>query len=869
MKRIFVAGTALVLSGIIGTAGAANIASVSPTGTQTKVSSIDIVFSANVVPLGRNDLPPPVSVSCKGNPIAGHGKWSDGAHWSYEFEETLPAGVQCTIIPDTAFRDTNGKPVQGKTQYQFDTGRLAVESAGPSGEIAEDQAFTVRFNLPVQESSLQAHASCVVQGLGEQIPVKVLSGQEKQTIISEARSYLADEAENIAFVQCARRLPAAAKGRLLIGQEVTSAGGVTMSKPYDFEFEVRKDFAAGFSCSRENQNADCSPARPVYLTLSESVTRADAQGIALVGANGKPYPPDIDENDSTVSSVEFPGPFAEHETLTLAVPAGLKDESGRSLSNAGQFPMKIRMASYSPMLKFASSTFGIIERKADAADGKAPWHVPLTVRYIENQVAIKDQTLSPGTISDYVPQEDADVLKAYARVRRLDETSLTANNIRAVMNDQPDSHTENKPVYIDTRSVSMLAENPAATTITLPGAKAAGKRSDFEVLGVPLQQPGFHVLEAKSASLGQALLANKHPMYVRSSVLVTNMAVHVKKGRDDLLVWVTTLDDAKPVAHAQVNVLDCAGKTLLTGQTGSDGIWHYRKAVKGEDYCNNTQLSGLFVSARIGPDHPQAAGIGDYSFALTSWDNGIESWRFNVPTDSSPQPTVRAHTILDRSLFRAGETASMKHLLRTLTRDGFALPGVNTLPAEMSIELVGGEDNYKFPLKWQQTAGGGLFSASDWKIPEDIKRGQYRIVLDPDGQSYETGQFRVEDFKLPLLAGQIAITDAAGDKGPLVAPKALRLDMQMRYLSGGAAGRLPVDISALSRDRSISFRDYDDYAFDPPQQIAADADSEQEENADDSDTSRIIVNKQKMTLDAQGHGTLALDALPASDRARN
>lgn len=869
MKRIFVAGAALVLSGIIGTAVAANITSVSPTGTQSKVSAIDIVFSANVIPLGRNDVPPPVSVSCKGSQVKGHGKWSDGAHWSYEFEETLPAGVQCTITPDAAFRDTAGKPVQGKKQYQFNTGRLAVTSISPSGKIDEDQAFTVRFNLPVQASSVQAHASCVVQGLGEQISVKVLSEQDKKIIISQARPYLEDEAENIAFVQCARRLPAAAKGRLVIGQAVTSQGGVSMSKPYDFEFEVRKDFAAGFSCSRENQNADCSPARPVYLTLSESITRADTQGITLVGASGKQYPSDIDDSDSTISSVKFPGPFAEHETLTLNVPAGLKDESGRMLSNAGQFPMKVRMASYSPMLKFASSSFGIIERKADAADGKAPWHVPLTVRYIENQLAIKDQRLSPGTISDYVPQEDADVLKAYARVRRLDETSMTAKNIRAVMNDQPDSHTENTPVYIDTRSVSMLAENPNATTITLPGVKTAARHREFEVLGVPLQQPGFHVLEAKSASLGQALLANKNPMYVRSSVLVTNMAVHIKKGRDDLLVWVTTLDDAKPVAHAQVNVLDCSGKTLLTGQTGSDGIWHYRKAVKGEDYCNNTQLSGLFVSARIGPDHPLAAGTGDYSFAFTSWDNGIESWRFNVPTDSSAQPTVRVHTILDRSLFRAGETASMKHLLRTLTRDGFALPDINTLPAQMSIELVGGEDEYKLPVTWQQTSGGSVFSASDWKIPEDIKRGQYRIVLDPDGQAYETGQFRVEDFKLPLLAGQLSITDAAGEKGPLIAPKAVRLDMQMRYLSGGAAGRLPVDISALSRDRSISFRDYDDYAFDPPQQMTIDDDSDEEQVADDSDTSRIIVNKQKMTLDAQGHGTLALDALPASDRARN
>ena len=870
MKRIFVAGAALVLSGIMVKAGAADISSVSPLGTQSQVSAIDIVFSANVIPLGRNDLPAPVAVKCTGSQVKGHGKWSDGAHWSYEFEETLPAGVQCTITPDAAFRDIDGKPVQGKKQYRFDTGRLAIESVGPSGKISEDQAFTVRFNLPVQAASLQEHATCVVQGLGEQIPVKVLSEQDKQTVITQARPYLADEADNIAFVQCARRLPSSAKGKLVIGQAVRSQGGVSMSKPYNFEFEVRKDFAAGFSCSRENQNAHCSPARPVYLTLSESIKSADIKSITLVAANGKPYPSEIDDTDTTVSSVKFPGPFAENETLTLNVPAGIKDESGRALSNAGQFPMKVRMASYSPMLKFASSAFGIIERNAESAQGKAPWLVPLTVRYIENQLALKDQALSPGTISDYVPQDDADVLKAFARVRRLDETSMTAANIRHVMNDQADTHTEKNPVYIDTRSVSMLSENSDATTIKLPAPASAGERRDFEVLGVPLQKPGFHVLEARSARLGQALLANKNPMYVRSSVLVTNMAVHVKKGRDDLLVWVTTLDDAKPVAHAQVNVLDCSGKRLVTGQTGSDGVWHYRKAVKGEDYCASTELSGLFVSARIGADHPQAAGVGDYSFAFTSWDDGIESWRFNVPTDSSAQPTVRAHTVMDRSLFRAGETASMKHMLRTLTRDGFAMPAADTLPTEVSIELIGGEDKYKFALAWKQTSGGGLFSTSEWKIPQDIKRGQYRVVLDPDGQYYETAQFRVEDFKLPLLSGQISVIDAASGQGPLIAPGSLRLDMQMQYLSGGGAGKLPVDISALSRNRTVSFRDYDDYSFDPPQSVdTADNNAEQEAASADNDTSRIIVNKQKITLDGQGHGTLALNALPASDRPRN
>ena len=39
-------------------------------------------------------------------------------------------------------------------------------------------------------------------------------------------------------------------------------------------------------------------------------------------------------------------------------------------------------------------------------------------------------------------------------------------------------------------------------------------------------------------------------MYVRTGVLVTNLGVHFKQGRENSLVWVTTLDRGKPVEAA-------------------------------------------------------------------------------------------------------------------------------------------------------------------------------------------------------------------------------------------------------------------------------------------------------------------------------
>ena len=66
------------------------------------------------------------------------------------------------------------------------------------------------------------------------------------------------------------------------------------------------------------------------------------------------------------------------------------------------------------------------------------------------------------------------------------------------------------------------------------------------------------------------------------------------------------------------------------------------------------------------------------AFVFSSWQQGIEPWRFNLPTAQRRRsPTLRAHTVFDRTLLRAGETVSMKHFVRVETSAGLA-----ALPAE-------------------------------------------------------------------------------------------------------------------------------------------------------------------------------------------
>jgi len=111
-----------------------------------------------------------------------------------------------------------------------------------------------------------------------------------------------------------------------------------------------------------------------------------------------------------------------------------------------------------------------------------------------------------------------------------------------------------------TRELSVLQQDAGVKRLDLPQLNGGDPRP-FEVVGIPINEPGYHVVEAESLRLGQSLLDQRAPMFVRTGVLVTNLGVHFKFGRENSVVWVTKLDRGKPVEGAEVAVNDCTDKS--------------------------------------------------------------------------------------------------------------------------------------------------------------------------------------------------------------------------------------------------------------------------------------------------------------------
>ena len=766
-------------------ARAQEIESFSPEGYVRQVRQAAARFTAPMVALGDPRLPDPFEVDC---PAKGKGRWADDRNWLYDFDEDLPAGVECHFTLKRGAKARNGRRLSGTTRFQFQTGGPAIHASLPyegNRDIDEQQIFLLKLDAAATPESIRAHAYCVVEGVGERIPVDLLLGPQRDEVLKQRKAlgydYLrllwkngevadvrvrnrAMEQQDalIVALRCNRRLPPATEVRLNWGAGVAAPSGIATQADQQLAYRVRDAFMAEVGCTRQNARSGCIPLLPITVNFSAPVPRALALAVRLKTRNGTAFTPAADGDDRapTLTSVTFSGPFPESTDLTVTLP-NVTDDAGRELVNAARFPLQLRIDADPPLAKF-SGNFGILESHEGGV-------LPVTLRNVEPKLAVRSATISARTLR---LDDDPTVIAAWLqRVEKANEPSGAWAQ--------------------DTGAHSVFNDADHADSVGLP--KPASSKA-AEVIGIPLKRPGFYVVELKSRVLGASLLGRDVPRFVSTSALVTDLAVHFKWGREASRVWVTQLSDGAPVKNAAVVVVDyCSGKTVWGGRTDGDGIAGIADSLgepHGNGYCYGRDHDPLLVLAKKGDD---------FSFTLSAWDQGIAPHQFAVPVGSG-YSTAMNHTVLDRSLFKAGETVSMKHFLRRHVLNGIDVPP--SAHGTHSIRISHERGNELFELSAEFDAAG--VADTQWTIPNDTKLGIYAISID-GGHS---GQFRVEQFRLPSMHASIL-----GSAKPLVRPTHAELDAHVVYMSGGGASGLPVKVRMLVEPQAEHYPDYSDYQF--------------------------------------------------------
>ncbi len=774
--------------------GTARVQEFSPQGTVRTVRQARVQFSEPIVPFGDPRAADPFDIAC---PEKGTGRWADPSNWTYDFERDLPAGVRCEFNLKDSLKSLSGGSIQGRRTFWFSTGGPSILHSHPyqGSTVEEDQIFVLELTgAPLNEESIVSNVSFSIGKAPRKIGVRIVSGPEREAILDSIYPprYFKKRPDHLVLIQAKQKFPAESKIELIWGKVASFSGGVASEQEQILSFTARAPFVATFTCERENKNASCVPVSDMRLSFSEFTRWSLAKQATLTGPDGRKWKAAIRRgygDEETLSEITFIGPFPENSSFTLEIPKNIEDVAGRKLANAGSFPLTVKTAEHPPLAKFAAD-FGILEFKGGAV-------LPVTLRNIEPEAQAKQFEAAGGEDNfDPPPEKSADepgeeILSGKALRVPIDKSDQMLGWIRKV----------SQRTYKDRdQSVFGPVTAPKAKAFTIP--KLHGDKA-FEVIGIPLKKPGFYVVEIKSGLLGASLLKSSRPMYVPTTVLATNLSVHFKWGAESSLIWVTTLDGAKPVKQAALQARDCEGKALWKGTTDGSGI--ARMKLPGEEelpQCSYGRLGGgLLITAQTRDD---------MAFVHSSWGDGIEPWRFRLPTEWRPS-FAAAHTILDRSLFRAGDTVHMKHILRRSTLAGFAQEVRGNEPEKLIIRHYGSEQEYEYPLQWDSGV-----AETTWKIPQEARLGYYALCLlktssDPkeDGHEIQSGFFRVEEFRVPMMR---AVLLPPSEK--LVNPGGVTVDMTVSYLSGGGAGDLPVKFRYDVSDRyRPNFEGFEDFAL--------------------------------------------------------
>jgi hypothetical protein len=814
----------LLLLGLVAAAGPSpRVESFSPEGLAKNVRQVAVRFSQPMVAFGdprpATDL---FAIDCAEKGVA---RWVDERSWVYDFAQDLPAGLVCrfTLQPET--KSLAGARAAGRREFRFTTGGPAVKTIQPwpTTRIAEDQRFVLRLDAAAEPRSVESRVHFRVEGLPDPVGVRVVTGAERDEAVAEN---VREPAPSDLVLEARQRFPAGRRVELVWGKGVATASGVATSEAQTFDYRVRDAFSLELSCPRENARADCLPLGELSLRFSAPVAAEAARRIRLVPraggpASNAPEPAyDFDEGNEYIQYWKVRGPFAPRSRYRVELPPELRDDAGRALPPLDAAALEVAIAPLPPLAKFAAP-FGVVESASPV--------LPVTVRRIEPEALPSGGKLELAGESAELGAPSAATVLDWLREAREDDWSTRGTSIFA----------------------RMVFPPAQRETFALPRATSG---EDTEVVGIPFAGPGLHVVEIESRALGLSHLGSDRPMYASAVALVTNLSVHFKWGREGSLAWVTSLDRARPVEGASVAVFDCDAKELARGTTDDDGLVRLSglPAPTDDGHCDGYSRyeSGLLVVASLG---------GDTSFVHTSWEEGIELYRFAVPTRWQPI-TALAHTIFDRALFRAGETVHMKHLLRRPVLTGFAAPDEAASYTQLRIQHVGSETPVELPLAFD--ADGS--AVSDWAIPKDAKLGVYEVALvQPEGCEGDceavlsSGRFRVEEFRVPLVTG--ALQPPAD---PLVDRREFPLDVALRYLAGGPARGLDATLRTQVRSRTVSLDDYEGFAF-----LAGSLREGIERwSWDDEHTPAVPpeVRTQALVLDEAGGARVTVDGLPES-----
>jgi len=807
------AACALALAPLLASAAepAARVLSFSPQGQVPGAEQVRATFSEPMVPMGKVAAPGPFDVDCG---LAGNVHWVDDRTWVMDLKDQARDGRACEFRIKPALKSLAGHAVGEPLAFRFQLPALTdemkryVANVVPhhgAAWVAEDQVFLLRYTHPL--GGTPTDVRCEAPGQPEapaiHLPTEVRDGLKQQA------SWMWEAPDRLEAVRC----PFA----LAPGRPVTLRLVRPTLKPHELSFTARALPAVTVACSRPQPDGDCAANFPIALEFNAAMPEALLREIKLDVGQGL-RPGTVTVQPATLTSgassrVTFDGGLQPRAEYRIRWPAqDFVDDAGRKLARDGR-PTSIKTL---PALGLAYFPLPMVSIRALQADNA----VPVFLQGAAPQPVIREKLIGAG---DGGEAADKLILQRMGL--------LGAGEGPRHYFSMPDAWRPRgqvaPPLLGDAAAIPLQAVEAAASPESRRGR-------------VALKGAGLHLLELQAF----AVQGNAVPVYDSVAVLLTRLAVHLKVAETNSAVWVTQLDDGAPVAAVDLSAYDCRGILVWRGRSDADGLASIDRSALAR--CNDPLGAGVTVIAR----HTWPDGERDVSVANSRWTGLLDAASYGVHQtwDSS---VIRAHTVLDRSLFKPGETVSMRHVVRRENTAGLAAGG---LPRSATIVHLGSSKTWTVPLQ-EIAPGEGL---SRFELPGDAPLGSYEVVLklgegsSLDVTDYDTAQFAVEAFRLPGMLGAIQAPR-------LIFGAAPPLQLGLHHADGGAAQHWPVTLRVYAQAQGYRRPDLLDGYTDMPAFLNEPAAAEPEPD-------QLLLDTQSLQLDAQGHAQATLPALPRRAR---
>ncbi|HEV3214943.1 MAG TPA: MG2 domain-containing protein [Vicinamibacterales bacterium] len=681
------------------------VVSAGPTGEVgdlAQANEIRVIFSEPMVVLGRIPQPVTAPFITIRPAIAGSFRWSGTTILIFtpDSQRKLPFATRYDVTVDTTATATSGRRLAAPYTFTFTTPTVKLLKADwyrKATRYDTPMVVVLRFNQPVRAADILAHTTLhfephawAAPTLGPDAQAR-LKGNDPQSIVAftakvAAAARAAASNAPLTFAPASdwdkKRFPTSAD---LVVLETTSGvpteswvrveidatvpaveGRSVPEKPQSHRVEAERTFFAdGFDC-----RAECDPDRRNPILLRDAI--------------------DIKTIQKFLSARDLTAP-------NQPIVAPVSDPKDKEWNFDTQYALSLEDAGFNrqpPAHTYAVRLDAGLESKADGQRLGYDW-----MGIVENWHERAFTSFGDG---HGVWESGAGLLLPFYARNFKDVTQWAV------------------PVARDQLMARVTALEPAFQALP-PGD---GLHRTLRTTIDKIESHGLDLARAVGPSKtglvwagireGDPVASSKQSQRTREKsaiVQVTNLGLNVKDSPQNTLVFVTRLDDGRPVPGARVSLITADGKEQWNGLTGSDGAAIAPGSPR--DPRKERDLEFIVVAEKDG----------DIAYLGSNWHEGIEPWEFGYEADLYEKtPILRGSIFTDRGVYRLGEEIHFKAILRSDTPEGIKL-----LPAGAGVDLSLHDSQDKEVDK--RTIKVNEWSGAEWtfKLPGEGSLGTYRL----------------------------------------------------------------------------------------------------------------------------------------------